>query len=142
MSNPPYRALRIVLGVVSLLAAAVGLLMTLGGKSLVMSLLLSPPEAEVSTLVLVMVREMGGVVLMISLLVFFASRDPARNVAIVNGLIVGLCVLVITPLLSLYTTDIHRLYPGYMIWGRSVVRLAFAALLYYLRPQETLGGQS
>ena len=40
--------------------------------------------------------------LMLSVLFFFASRDPVRNVAIVNGLIVGLCILAITPLLSLY----------------------------------------
>jgi len=39
---------------------------------------------------------------MLSVLFFFASRDPVRNVAIVNGLIVGLCILAITPLLSLY----------------------------------------
>jgi hypothetical protein len=36
---------------------------------------------------------------MLSVLFFFASRDPVRNVAIVNGLIVGLCILAITPLL-------------------------------------------
>ncbi len=52
---------------------------------------------------------------MVSVLLFFASRDPVRSVAIVSGLIVGLCVLAITPLLSLYTLDIRRLYPGYLI---------------------------
>jgi len=79
---------------------------------------------------------------MLSVLFFFASRDPVRNVAIVNGLIVGLCILAITPLLSLYTLDVRRLYPGYLIWGRSLLRLALAAVLYFLRPRETLGGQS
>jgi hypothetical protein len=79
---------------------------------------------------------------MLSVLFFFASRDPVRNVAIVNGLIVGLCILAITPLLSLYTLDIRRLYPGYLIWGRSLIRLAMAAVLYFLRPREALVGQS
>ncbi|HET8922959.1 MAG TPA: hypothetical protein VFN26_08185, partial [Candidatus Acidoferrum sp.] len=69
-------------------------------------------------------------------------RDPVRNVAIVSGLIVGLCILAITPLLSLYTLDIRRLYPGYLIWGRSLIRLALAAVLYFLRPRETREGQS
>jgi hypothetical protein len=87
-------------------------------------------------------REMGGLALMLSVLFFFASRDPVRNVAIVNGLIVGLCILAITPLLSLYTLDIRRLYPGYLIWGRSLIRLAMAAVLYFLRPREALVGQS
>jgi len=38
--------------------------------------------------------------------------------------------------LSLYTLDVQRLYPGYLIWARSLVRLALAGVLYYLRPRE------
>jgi hypothetical protein len=142
MSNPPYRALRIILGIVSVFTAVVGLLIVFSGRSLVMRLLLRPPETEVSTLLLFLMRELGGLALMLSVLFFFASRDPVRNVAIVNGLIVGLCILAITPLLSLYTLDIRRLYPGYLIWGRSLIRLAMAAVLYFLRPREALVGQS
>jgi len=142
MSNPPYRALRIILGIVSVFTAAAGLLIVFSGRSLVMRLLLRPPETEVSTLLLFLMRELGGLALMLSVLFFFASRDPVRNVAIVNGLIVGLCILAITPLLSLYTLDIRRLYPGYLFWGRSLIRLALAAVLYFLRPRETLRGQS
>ena len=141
MSNPPYRALRIILGIVSVFTALAGLLIVFSGRSLVMRLLLRPPETEVSTLLLFLMRELGGLALMLSVLFFFASRDPVRNVAIVNGLVVGLCILAITPLLSLYTLDIRRLYPGYLIWGRSLIRLALAAVLYFLRPRETLGGQ-
>ena len=72
---------------------------------------------------------------MLSVLFFFASRDPLRNVAVVNALIVGLFILAITPLLSLYTLDIRRLYPSYMIWGRSLIRLGLAAVLYYAQPR-------
>jgi len=142
MSNPPYRALRIILGIFSLFTAAAGLLFILSGKPLVMRLFLRPPETEISTLLLFVMRELGGLALMVSALLFFASRDPVRNVAIVNGLIVGLCILAITPLLSLYMLDIRRLYPGYLIWGRALIRLALAAMLYFLRPRETLRGQS
>jgi hypothetical protein len=142
MSNPPYRALRIILGFVSVFTAAAGLLLVFTGKPLAMRLLLYPPETEVSTLLLFVMRELGGLAVMLSVLFFFASRDPVRNMAIVNGLIVGLCILAITPLLSLYTLDLRRLYPGYLIWGRSLIRLAMAAVLYFLRPREALGGQS
>jgi len=142
MSKPPYRALRIILGIVSVFTGATGLLLVLAGKPLVMRLLLRPPETEVSTLLLFLMRELGGLALILSLLFLFASRDPVRNVAIVNGLIVGLCILAITPLLSLYTLDVRRLYPGYLIWGRSLIRLALAVVLYFLRPREALGGQS
>ena len=96
MPKPPDRALRIIL-IFSLLAAAGGLLFIFSGKPLVMRLFLSPPESEVSTLLVLMMKEMGGFSLMLSLMLFFASRDPARNVAIVNAVIVGLCVLALTP---------------------------------------------
>jgi hypothetical protein len=141
MSNP-HRTLRIILGIFSLFTAAAGLLFILSGKPLVMRLFLHPPETEISTLLLSMMKELGGLALMVSVLLFFASRDPVRNVAIVNGLIVGLCILAITPLLSLYTLDIRRLYPGYLIWGRSLIRLALAAVLYFLRPRQNVEGQT
>ncbi len=110
--------------------------MIFSGRPLMIRIFLRPPQAEVSTLLLFVVKEMGGLALTLSLLIFFASRDPARNVAIVDAFIVGLCILAVTPLLSLYTLDFRGLYPSYLIWGRSVVRLAIAALLYYLRPRE------
>ncbi len=66
MSNPPYRALRIILGIVSVFAAAAGLLLVFSGKPLVMRLLLYPPETEVSTLLLFMMRELGGVAIIFS----------------------------------------------------------------------------
>jgi len=142
MANSPYRALRIILRIVSVFTAAAGLLLVFSGRPLVMRLLLRPPETEVSTLLLFVMRELGGLALMLGVLFFFASRDPVRNVAIVNGLIAGLCILAITPLLSLYTLDIRRLYPGYLIWGRSLIRLALAAVLYFLRPRQNVEGQT
>jgi hypothetical protein len=136
MPKSPYRILRFVLVLFAVLAGAGGLLMIFGSKPLMVRLLLRPDESEVSTLLLFMTKEMGGVLLMLSILFFFAYRDPVRNVAIVDATIAGLCVLAVTPLLALYTLDVRSLYPSFMIWGRSVARLAMAALLYYLRPRE------
>ena len=73
---------------------------------------------------------------MLSLLLWFAARDPVRNVAILDAVIAGLCILSITPFVSLWMTDIRTIYPAYLLWGRSVVRLAIAAFLYWLRPRE------
>ena len=142
MPGPPYRGLRIILGIFSLLTAAGGLVIIFSGRPMVMRLFLRPPESEVSTLLLIVLKEMGGLILMLSAMLFLAYRDPARNVAIVNGLIVGLCILAFTPLWSLYTLDMRPLYPSYLIWGRSLVRLALAALLFYLRPREGVREQS
>lgn len=137
MSKPPYRALRIVLGFFSFLMVVGSVLLICGSKQLIARLFLHPPEAEISTLLLFTLKEMGGFALMLSLLLFLASRDPMRNVAIVDAFTLGLCVLAITPLISFYMLDIQRIYPGHLVWGRSVIRLGLAALLFYLRPRET-----
>ena len=142
MSGPPYRGLRIILGIFSLLTAVGGLFIIFSNKPMIMRLFLRPPESEVSTLLLIVAKEMGGLILMLSVMLFFAYRDPARNVAIVNAFSVGLCILAFTPLWSLYTLDIGHIYPAYLIWGRSLVRLAIAALLFYLRPSEGFREQS
>jgi len=136
MSRPPYRALQIVLSVFSVLLAVGGLFMVFASRPLIMRVFLRPPESEISTLLLFVLKEMGGFVLMLTLMLFFASRDPVRNVAVVDALIVGLVILAATPLLSLYTLDIDKIYPRYLVWGRSLVRLAIAALLYLLKPRE------
>jgi hypothetical protein len=136
MSKPPYRALRVVLGFLSLVFAMGGVLMIVSNKPLILRMFMHPPETEISTLLLAALKEMGGMVLMVSGILFFASRDPDRNVAIIDALIVGLCILALTPLVSLYTLDVRSLYPAYLIWGRALVRLALAGILYYLRPRE------
>ena len=136
MSQPPYRLLRVMLGFLSLVLAIGGLLLIFSSKPLIMRVFMHPPESEISTLLLAAVKEMGGIVLMVSVMLFLATRDPERNVAIIDGVTVGLCILAITPLVSLYTLDVRRLYPGYLIWARALVRLALAGVLYYLRPRE------
>ena len=137
MSQPTYRALRIVLGFLSLILAIGGVLMIFSSKPFIVRVFMHPPEFEISTLLLAALKEMGGLALMVSVMLFLASRDPERNVAIIDAVSVGLCILAITPLISLYTLDVGRLYPAYLIWGRSLVRLALAGLLYYLRPRRT-----
>ena len=136
MPEPPYRVLSILLRVFSLLAALGGLLLIFAEKPLIVRILLHPPEGEVSTLFLSMLKEVGGMLLMLGILMWFASRNPVRNVAVVDALIVGLCILALTPLLSVWMTDIRSIYPGYLLWGRSAVRLAVAGLLYWLRPRH------
>jgi hypothetical protein len=136
MSSPPYRALRVVLGFLSLFMAVGGAVLILSNKPLVLRLFLHPPETEVWTLFLFTLKEMGGFALMLAVMAFFATRDPARNVAIIDALTVGLCILAITPLVSRSMLDIQSIYPGHLVWARSIIRLALAGVLFYLRPRE------
>lgn len=134
MKTANHRALRILLGIICLLTTLGGVVMILGNRTLISWMFMHPPTSEISVLLLAVIKEMGGVLLMISLMLFFVVRDPVRHVAIIDAIIFGVCVLAVTPLLSLYTLDLGRLYPGYLIWGRSILRLVFAALLLWLRP--------
>jgi len=52
--------------------------MIFAGKPLIMRVLLRPPEGEGSTLLLSLLKEMGGVMLMLSLLLWFAGRRWRR----------------------------------------------------------------
>jgi hypothetical protein len=134
MSRPPYRNLSIALRIVAVLLAIAGLLMIFSSRPLIVRMLMHPPESEVSALLLTLLKEMGGLLLMLSVMLFLAARDPARNLAILDALTVGLCILAITPIVSLKMTDIGMLYPAYMIWGRSLVRLVLAVVLLCVRP--------
>ena len=135
MAKPPYAALSFGLRLVSALIAVGSLLMIFASKPLILRVFLHPPVSEVSTLLMALLKEMGGVMLMLSVMLFLAARDPARNVAILDAFVVGLCILAITPLLSLKMLDFGSLYPPYMIWGRALVRLILAAVLFYARPR-------
>src|SRR5215469_14127111 len=136
MSKPPYRTLQAALCIFSVLLAIGGLFMIFASRGLVVRVFLYPPESEVSTLLLFLLKEMGGMVLMLSAMLFRASRDPERNIAVVDGLIVGLVILTVTPLVSLRTLDIQRIYPSHLVGSRSVIRLVLAAFFFYLRPRE------
>ena len=137
MSDPRYRALRILLGFLSLLMAIGGIVLVFSSKGLVLRVFLHPPESEVSTLLLATIKEMGGLLLMLSTMLFLAARDPVRNIAIVDAVAIGLCILAVTPIISLYTTDVRSLYPGYLIWTRALGRLVLASVIRWLRPRET-----
>jgi hypothetical protein len=87
MSSPPHRALRIVLGFLSFALAIGGVLMIASGRPFITRMFLHPPEAEISTLLLFVLKEMAGFALMLSVMLFLALRDPVRNVAIVDAVI-------------------------------------------------------
>src|SRR5438552_4736286 len=59
MSGPPYRSLSLGLRVMSALIAVGGAFMILSGKPLVLRVFMHPPESEVSTLLLALLKEMG-----------------------------------------------------------------------------------
>ncbi len=78
MSKPPYRALSFVLRLVSALIAVAGVFMILSGKPLIMQLFMHPPASEVSNLLLSLIKGFGGVMLMVSVMLFVAAPATRR----------------------------------------------------------------
>ena len=68
MEVQPYRALRMALRVFALLTLVGSLLLIFSDRPLMLRVLVRPPESEVSTLLLFIVREMGGLFLMFGVL--------------------------------------------------------------------------
>jgi hypothetical protein len=131
-----YRGTRILLGMIATLMIAGGLMMIFSGKGLLMRMFMQPPAGEVSTLMMFMTKEFGGVMLMLSALLWLAARDPVRNVAIIDAFIIGFIILTVTPLIARATLPLREIYPNYLVWGRSVVRLVMAGVFWWVRPEE------
>jgi len=85
MLKPPHRTLCFLLRAFSLLAVLGGLFMVFADRQIMVRILLRPQEGQVSTLLLSLLKEMGGLALMLAVLLWLAARDPVRNVAIVDG---------------------------------------------------------
>ena len=83
-----------------------------------------------------MLKQMGGLFLMLSLVLYFVAREPVRHLRILDSFLVGLVILAFTPLLSLHTLDLGgTVYTTPGLWAKAFVRLAFVGVLYYLRPR-------
>jgi hypothetical protein len=121
---------------IATLMIAGGLMMIFSGKGLLMRMFMQPPAGEVSTLMMFMTKEFGGVMLMLSALLWLAARDPVRNVAIIDAFIIGFIILTVTPLIARATLPLREIYPNYLVWGRSVVRLVMAGVFWWVRPEE------
>lgn len=135
MSDPPYRALRIILLGLAILSASEGALMIFGGKSLMIRAFMHPPDYEVSNLFMMMMKQTGGLLVMLGLMLYATFRDPVRNIAILNAFLVGLIILAFTPILTVYTLNLWPPYTPLGLWLKACMKLGVVGLLYWLRPK-------
>ncbi|MGA8617665.1 MAG: polymer-forming cytoskeletal protein [Candidatus Sulfotelmatobacter sp.] len=75
------------------------------------------PEGEVSTVLLSLLKEMDGMVLMLGVLLWLASGNPVRNWQSWTHSLSDSAFWRVTPLLSLWMTDIGSMYPEYLLLG-------------------------
>ncbi len=116
-------------------AAVRGLLLLFGGKLLIAYLNVPPSAPEISTLLIQSWREQGLLDLGLSFMLYFVYRDPMRNTAIIYAVILILFCGGIIPLLSHDSLHGSSWTKALWIWVHSFLRVAAAALIYYLRPR-------
>ncbi len=134
--QPSYRALRVVLLLLMLDAVAKAGLLLFGGRALLLRLFPSLQESEISPLLLLNRQEYGLATLVFALLLYWAVRDPVRNVAVLYAAIVGLCLAALHEVISIYTEGANRFSSRWSTWAHALVRVGAAALLFYLRPPK------
>jgi uncharacterized BrkB/YihY/UPF0761 family membrane protein len=76
MPSSSHRALRVLLGFLSLLMVIAGVLLIFSSKAVILRLFLRPPDVEISTLLLATLKEMGGLALMLGIMFFFRLPRP------------------------------------------------------------------
>ena len=131
----PHRVLRVLLLLLALDALVKGLVLLFGGRTLLVRLFPSLSEPEIAPLLLLSRQEGGVASLVLALLLFFAFRNPVRNVAVVYAIAVGLSLGAIQEVTSIYTLGAGRFYSVWLVWVHALGRVAIAALLLFLRPR-------
>ncbi len=109
--------------------------MLLGGKPTLMLLFPNLHETELSLLLILTRQEAGIASLVLALLLYFALRDPVRNVAVIYAIGAGLCLSAVHEVIALRWADADRFYSAPLTWGHALARVAVAGLLFYLRPR-------
>ena len=127
--------LRLLLTFLAALAALAGLWLLFASDWLFFALPVLPADASVRTALVLLVKAFGAVAIGLSLLLYAASRDPVRYVAVIDAFIV---ILVLLAIIDVYTaTVLHFAWalPAWLVWLRTVVRIALAVSLFLLRPK-------
>lgn len=133
-SGQPYRALRIVLFVISAIEAVAGLVLVFATSSV---LGFTPVNAALvnSGFMLTLLKAIGILALSLAYLLCAAARDPVRYIAIVDAFAFLLIASALLEVYALVALHVGSFLPGTYLIGRAIVQLALALVLIALRPK-------
>ena len=112
-------------------------MLLLGGRAVFIWLFPHVPPSEVSDLLLFRQKTWGGLGVALTIMLISAARDPRKNSAIVWAMAVGLAVVGIAELLSIWLLGAARLFPMVNIVVHSLARIGIALVLAYLQQRLT-----
>jgi hypothetical protein len=131
-----HAALRTILGILAVVLTAGGVVL-LFATSWLVSMIPAQPQFAVSTLTIIFLKALGAIGFMFAYLLFTASRDPVRYVAIVDAFAGLLLLGAALDVWAVNTLNFGSIYPGHLIWLRVAVRIALAIVLIALRPRAS-----
>jgi hypothetical protein len=131
----PYRALRIVLFVISAIEALAGLVLIFASSWV---LALTPTNVGLvnNGLLLVLMKAIGIIAIALAYLLCAAARDPVRYLAVIDALAFILLAAAALNVYALAALHVGTFYPaGYLI-VRAIVQLVLAVVIIALRPRR------
>ncbi|MBV8223494.1 MAG: hypothetical protein JO293_09055 [Candidatus Eremiobacteraeota bacterium] len=139
ITNPSYRALSIVLYVISALVAIIGLILIFMTGWVLGWLPALMPTAGNTGLLIVAIKAIGIFELTYGYLLCVAARDPVKYVATVDSLIFLLLAAALLNIYGVTTLQLGLLYPSWYLIARAILQLILAGVLYMLRPKNMAG---
>jgi hypothetical protein len=128
-------ALRRLLRVLAVLAALAGLWLLFASDWFFFALPVLPADASVRTALVLVVKAFGAVAFAMSWLLYAASNDPARYVAVIDAFAATLVILAVIDLYTALVLHFTWALPAWLVWLRTALRIGLAIALLVLRPK-------
>jgi hypothetical protein len=130
-----HRALRVLLMFVSIVEALAGIVL-----SLATNWVLAPMNVPLLILntgfVAALLKGIGIVALAFAYLLWAASRDPVRNIAVVDTLVFMLLAAALLNVYAIVSLHLGALYPEPYLMARAVLQVILAVAVIVLRPRH------
>jgi hypothetical protein len=135
MTQPQsHRALRVLLLTIAIVEAVAGLILVFATRN-VFATVPGAPWSHDAGLVTALLKAIGVVAMTMGYLLWAASRDPERYVAVVDALVFLLAAAAILNLYGATALRLGVLYPPAYLVTRAVVQLLLAGTIVALRPR-------
>ncbi|HTJ27734.1 MAG TPA: hypothetical protein VMA36_16375 [Candidatus Limnocylindria bacterium] len=132
----PYRALRILLWVLSAIETVAGVILLFASGWVVTLAGAQLNLAMGGGYVVLLLKAIGIVAIALGYLLCAAARDPLRYVAVIDTLTFVLIAAAAVNVYAVTALHVGAFYPTSYLIGRALVQIAFAVVLIALRPRN------
>ena len=136
-SARPYRALTIVLYLLSLVEGLAGLALIFGSAWVMGFVVLPPAAAPVAGLFVLMLKALGILALGLGYLLCVAARDPVRYVAVIDVFVFFLFAAGVLNVYADVALGAWQYFPSNYLLARGIGQIVLGCVLLALRPRVT-----